>query len=151
MKILVISDTHHNIENATKLIKRLNPDYVLHLGDMCEDSVNLERRFQQKIIVSVLGNNDYFNKTYPLERCFSLSGKKIFMCHGHKYNVKSSLLSLMYKADEVGADIVLFGHTHIPYLEKSEERLVMNPGAYMTYGIIEISDGKIEAKIEKYE
>lgn len=151
MQILVISDTHYTISPAKELIERLNPDYVLHLGDMCEDSRALENAFPRKIIVSVKGNNDFFDKQYPGERFFELCGKKIFMCHGHKYNVKSSLLPITYKGKELGADIVLFGHTHRTYLEEYEGMTIMNPGSVASYGIIEIDNDKICARVEKYE
>ena len=150
LKILVLSDTHHMISNAVSLIERLNPDYIIHLGDMCEDCHRLEDMFPRKLIISVMGNNDFFDRSYPLERCFELGGKKIFMCHGHKYNVKSSLLRLIYKGKELGADIILYGHTHVSYIDDDGSLLIMNPGSVGTYGIIEINEGKIEAKIEKY-
>ena len=151
MKILVISDTHHMLSNAEKLIEKLDPDYVFHLGDMCEDCRALEKSYPRKIIVSVKGNNDFFDMSYPLERCFELYGKKIFMCHGHKYNLKSSLLPITYKGKELGADIVLFGHTHSAYLDEYDGMTVMNPGSVVSYGIIEIDEGKINAKLERYE
>lgn len=153
LKILVLSDTHNNISYASKLIEKLNPDYVLHLGDICDDCHRLEDAFPRKLIVSVKGNNDFFDNSYPLERCFELEGKKIFMCHGHKYNVKSSLLPISYKGREVGADIVLYGHTHVSHLEEAEGVIIMNPGygGKGRYGIIEIKDGKIDAKLEQYE
>jgi len=152
LKILVISDTHYMTSFAVSLIERLSPDYTLHLGDMCDDCRKLENIFPRKLIVSVKGNNDFFDKDYPLERCFELGGKKIFMCHGHKYNVKSSLLPLSYKGREMEADIVLYGHTHSAHLEEIDGTLIMNPGSTATgsYGIIEINDGKINAKLEKY-
>ena len=151
MKILVISDTHHMISQAKVLVEKINPDYVFHLGDMCEDCRNLENAFPRKVIVSVKGNNDFFDRDYPLERCFELGGKKIFMCHGHKYNVKTSLLPITYKGKEVGADIVLFGHTHRAFLDEVDGMTIMNPGSVSGYGIIEIIDDKICAKLEKYE
>lgn len=150
MKILVISDTHNMIQNAVGLITKLDPDYVLHLGDMCEDCHRLENMFPRKLIVSVKGNNDYFDKSYPLERCFELGGKRIFMCHGHKYNVKSSIMSLVYRAKEQGADIVLYGHTHLPHKEDYNGMLIINPGTVGTYAVIEITETSIEAKIERY-
>lgn len=151
MKILVISDTHGFIDNAVSLIKKINPDYTFHLGDMAEDCKRLEALFPQKIIACVKGNNDYFDKSYPLERIATIDGKKIFACHGHKYNVKSSLLPLTLKAKEVDADIVLYGHTHLAHLEEYDNFVIMNPGSRSTYGIIETDNGKINAKVKKYE
>ena len=149
LKILVLSDTHNNIANASRLLKELDPDYTFHLGDMADDCVSLERLFPRKIIASVRGNNDFFDTSYPLERVAVIGGKTIFACHGHKYHVKSSLLSLEYKAQELGADIVLFGHTHTSYIDISPKRIIMNPGSVSSYGIIEITDGNINARIEK--
>lgn len=151
MKILVVSDTHNMIQNAVSLITKLNPDYVLHLGDVCEDVKRLEDMFPRKLIVSVKGNNDYFDKSSPLERCFDLMGKKIFMCHGHKYNVKMSLLNLIYKAKENEADIVLYGHTHKSHIEEIDGMLVINPGSIGTYAVIDITEENTEARIESYE
>ena len=103
MKLLVISDTHHNIENAVSLVNNHKPDYLIHLGDMCEDCERLQDFFPRLVIISVIGNNNY--KTaypdYPLERVFELGGKKIFMCHGHKYHVKLGIFSLVLRAKEV--------------------------------------------------
>ena len=151
MRILVISDTHGRIENAASLIKKIDPDYTFHLGDMADDSKRLENLFPRKVIASVRGNNDFFDTSYPLERIAQISGKTIFACHGHKYHVKSGLMSLEFKADEVGADIVLYGHTHIPYINVTDKRIIMNPGSVNSYGIIEITDAGIDAKVEKYE
>ena len=153
LKILVMGDTHNTISYASGLIEKLNPDYVLHLGDVCADCHRLEDTFPRKLIVSVKGNNDFFDNAYPLERCFELEGKKIFMCHGHKYNVKSSLLPLCFKGREVGADIVLYGHTHSAHLEEVDGMIMMNPGCggVGKYGIIEIKDGKIKAFLEHDE
>ena len=149
MKILVLSDTHGRLDTAKKLIKNLNPDYTIHLGDMSEDCQRLEMDFPQKIIVSVKGNNDYFDKSYPLEREFTLCGKKFFMCHGHKYNVKRSLLVLKYKGMEKNADIILFGHTHMPYMDNTDGLIMLNPGSVSTYGIIEINESEVIASVEK--
>ena len=150
MKILVVSDTHHMISNAVNLINKLKPDYVFHLGDVCDDCRQLEELFPSVIIVSVKGNNDYFDKTYPDERFFELGGKKIFMCHGHKYNVKMSMLPITYKAKELGADIVLYGHTHRAFLDNTDEMIILNPGSVGSYAIIDITEDNAEVKLEKY-
>lgn len=153
LKLLIISDTHHRIDNAIDLITRTNPDYVLHLGDMCEDCVQLQKRFPSRIILSVMGNNDYPQRypDIPYERTFTLDGKKIFMCHGHKYNVKLGIDRLAYKAESINADIVLYGHTHSKHLEISSGMIIMNPGSTSSYGIIEINNGEANARLGIYE
>ena len=39
---------------------------------------------------------------------------KLFVTHGHAYGVKSGLGRLAERAKTLGADVVLYGHTHIP-------------------------------------
>ncbi len=151
MKILILSDTHGRTDSAEKLIKTLNPDFTIHLGDMADDCRYLETKFPTKVIASVRGNNDYFDKVYPLERIFTIGGKRFFACHGHKYNVKSSLLPLKLKAQEVGAEIVLFGHTHVPFVDISPDMIILNPGTVGTYGIIEINESEVNASVERYK
>ena len=146
MKILVISDTHRFISNAVSLIEEHKPDTVVHLGDIADDCDELRYIYPHKRIICVLGNNDFFNKNYPLEVICTLEGKKFFMCHGHKYNVKSGLYALMKRARDEGADVVLYGHTHKNKCEYEGNILIMNPGSIRTYGIIEIDkDGNINA------
>ena len=143
MKILVISDTHGRIMNAVRLLESGAYDYCIHLGDMVRDCEDLESIFPRQKFIFVKGNNDFWTRdaSFPDERIFSLGEKKFFICHGHKFNVKSSLALLKKKAMENECDIVLFGHTHQKFLEEGK-LLVMNPGSYESYGVITIDDDK---------
>ena len=54
----------------------------------------------------------------------------------------------MYAAMEQKADVFLFGHTHRIFSETRSGVAMLNPGSigdsrYPTYGILEISKGKI--------
>lgn len=153
LKLLIISDTHRRIDNAADLIRRIKPDYVLHLGDVCEDCVNLQKMFQNQVIISVMGNNDYPERypDIPYERVFILEKKKFFMCHGHKYGVKLGLERLALRAEELGADIALYGHTHFKYLDISDEMIILNPGSVRSYGVIEIDGENVKARLGNYE
>lgn len=96
----------------------------------------------------IAGNNDFFCDL-PNERIFTLGGHRIFMTHGHGYFVHSGTLYLKREARKKGADIVMFGHTHKPYMEEDNELLVLNPGSLSlprqeghrpTYIVMEIAD-----------
>ena len=50
------------------------------------------------------------------------------MMHGHTRHVKSGPMAVTYAARECGADILLFGHTHQPLVDRSGDFWVMNPG-----------------------
>src|SRR5699024_8457377 len=58
-----------------------------------------------------------------------INKRRIFITHGHLYNVKSSLMQLQYRALEVEADIALFGHSHIAHCEQIDNQLFINPGS----------------------
>ena len=151
MKILVISDTHGQIMNAVKLLETKNFDYCIHLGDMVRDCEDLESIFPRQKFIFVKGNNDPWTRdaSFPDERTFTLGGKKFFICHGHKFHVKSSLALLKTTAMKKECDIVLFGHTHKDYIEE-DSLVVMNPGSRYTYGEITIDDnGNMNVGIKK--
>jgi len=96
----------------------------------------------------VAGNCDFSN-TYPKEDTITINGLKIFFTHGDLYNVKSTMNSIAIKAESIGADVVLFGHTHIPLKEEYRNTIFMNPGSIPKpspwakgkyIGVIEIDD-----------
>lgn len=148
IRILVISDTHRNTSNAISIIDEKKPDYVLHLGDHSDDADELRFTFPRTEIIGVSGNCDWATSTLaPTERMLNIDGVKVFMCHGHIYSVKSSIERCVATAKGKGADVVLFGHTHTPLLDNRGDIVVMNPGSVSTYGWIEISDGKIDARM----
>ncbi|KEZ84821.1 hypothetical protein IO99_18325 [Clostridium sulfidigenes] len=150
MKIAFIGDTHHNeraLEVASEYINDLKSDVVIHLGDCIEDVKLLERNFEGKIY-AVAGNCDFSN-IYPKENTITINGVKIFFTHGDLYKVKSTMNSIAIKAESIGADIALFGHTHIPLKEEYKNIIFMNPGSIPKpspwakgkyIGFIEISD-----------
>lgn len=149
MKIAVISDTHRHLYSINQVTKKIqDTDVAIHLGDNAEDVEVIERNYKGKII-SVRGNCDFGSFT-PAERLEEIAGKKIFMTHGHKYDVKNSLLKLKYRAKEVGADIVLFGHTHISTEIYEEGICFINPGSAalpkdssQSIAILEITENKV--------
>lgn len=157
MKILVISDTHGKIDEVLKIIKKMEKlQLIIHLGDYVEDGEGIERETGIKVEL-VRGNGDFLNKNYEEDRVLKVEGKRIFLTHGHIYRVKYGVTNLLYKAEELNADIVLFGHTHVPMIMEDSGILVMNPGSISfprgyhnskTYGIIDIQD-EITMAIEK--
>lgn len=154
MRIMVISDTHrHNLDLMEKTIEIQKPDLILHLGDNVEDGEYLSQESGIKTII-VRGNGDY-NPDYPFDRVVDVGGKRIFMTHGHRYSVKDGFMSLYYKGLEVEADVVLYGHTHVPVNVKEKDITIMNPGSpsiprqrekIETAGLIEIN-GDIRTEI----
>ena len=124
-KVLVVSDSH-GLTNELEVLRarHLNEvDLMIHCGDsemMPDDKV-------MNGYLTVKGNCDFGG--YPLETTTEIAGRKFFVTHGHKYSVKSSLMNLKYKAAEVGADIVCFGHSHVLGAEVIGDTLFLNPGS----------------------
>lgn len=151
MKILVVSDTHRHMEKMCMAVELEQPDMVLHLGDHDSDAMELARRMPNLPVCYVRGNCDGFLSDTALSYCSSIGGVKIFAAHGHKYSVKSGLLSFRYAALEAGAQVALFGHTHCPYVEHYGELWLMNPGACgayrASYGLVEIENGSVSCRV----
>jgi putative phosphoesterase len=150
----VISDTHMQNDYIKRALDHLKKcDFIIHLGDNTRD-VNEIKKYYNKKIISVKGNCDY-SENIPTEKIEVLGNKKFFITHGHNYNVKGTLINLRYKAMEVGADIVLFGHTHIAMEQFEEGIWFINPGSAglarngkNSVAIIEIRDEKIIPSIK---
>lgn len=156
MLIAVIADTHKNqrsINIAQKHIKEANTDIIIHLGDCVEDVEILKEEFNGEVY-AVEGNCDNLNK-YPREDIIEVNGKRIYFTHGDLYGVKHGLDNLKRKGKEVGADIVLFGHTHEPFKEEKNGMILMNPGSISRpvlrdrcIGFIEIDNERNLIRIE---
>ncbi|WP_373898049.1 metallophosphoesterase [Haloimpatiens sp. FM7315] len=153
MIIGVISDTHRNLYFISELQDIFkNCDKIIHLGDNLSDAEELKEYFKCPIL-NVRGNCD-FTRTVPSERIEIIEGKKVFLTHGHEYDVKWHMNALTYKAREVGADIVLFGHTHSSMAECVDNVWYVNPGSpslprdgRKTVAIIEIKNGMVQVSI----
>lgn len=156
MKVLVMSDTHGYITNAKKAIER-NPDIrmVLHLGDYCRDAVQLNQMYPNITFEYVYGNCDIGTFSVMGEKVVEIEGKKIFMTHGHRYSVKWDHNRIIEKAEAEGADVILYGHTHISLIDQNSNFLIVNPGSISesrsnlseSYAILEVSKDKINADL----
>lgn len=132
-------------------VRREKPDAVIHLGDHASDALVIEREYPRLPVCRVRGNCDRCETDVQDEAVIEWEGVKILATHGHRYSVKSGLLSLCYAAAQAGARIALFGHTHDPYCEESEGLWLLNPGAcgrlFPSYGIIEIENGTVRCRV----
>ena len=91
--------------------------HVLFCGDGAKDLVKMISLFPKKIFLNVRGNCDglYGALDVPEERLFTLFGHKILLLHGHTVGVKGGVGFAAAYAAKNGADILIFGHTHLPY------------------------------------
>lgn len=154
MKILVVSDTHGDFNSLMRAVKaQPEAEVIVHCGDGDEQVQLLKDTYKDKMIVGVRGNCDW-NSFLPPTETLNILGKRIFITHGHLYNVKTGLYRIMCAAREQGADILLYGHTHIAMNTFEDGLYMINPGSchgYMaSYGILEITEnGDVLANIVK--
>lgn len=170
MRILVISDTHGEDYRIKNLIKLIRPDEIYHLGDSQNECQNLIAMangllpgmdLEKKIPVAcVRGNCDWSSDL--ADQIVKRVGKhKILLLHGHKQHVNWGPELLASAAMEAEADIVLYGHTHIPRIDTFDGIRMMNPGSLSqprqdgrvpSYGVINVdSSGEIDMAIRYFE
>lgn len=139
MKAIIFSDSHGNFNSMAKAIqKEPNIDIIIHAGDINRDISDLEIAYPHLIVAGVRGNNDFFDDSFPQDRFFTFDNVKIFLTHGHLYGVKYSPAKLIAKGRELGADLCIFGHTHVCLSETTGGLTLFNPGnASRHYGILE--------------
>lgn len=76
----------------------------------------------------VSGNNDY-NLDLPRQDIFNIGDYKTMVVHGHTFYVNRGVGRLREYALENHIDIVMFGHTHRPYIEIGDDVTILNPGS----------------------
>ncbi len=151
MKILVISDTHGHIEMLSEVLKAEGqPDAVIHCGDICGDEERLQKLAGCPCHM-VAGNMD-FSWGLPKAELLEEEGVTIFFCHGHRLGVNFDTELLKDEALASGADIALYGHTHVPEIHEEDGLIIMNPGSLCyprqagrekTYGTILLKEGEV--------
>ena len=138
MKIAVISDSHDNLANVQKtldILKKKRIKTLLHCGDICASSTLAEilKRFLGKVHI-VFGNadNEYFKITDP--PFTNVERLKIWGEFG-EIKVNKKRIAFVHQpelAERLTAtqkyDLIFYGHTHKPWLEKIGRTELVNPG-----------------------
>lgn len=145
MRILVISDSHGD-EFSVRYVLEQQRDagVVIFLGDGYNDIEAVKEDFPAKKFVMVRGNCD-FSCNYPISGVEHIGGKVIYCTHGFVENVKYTQSELIYRARQAGADIALYGHTHVPVTDYEDGLHIFNPGSIRdgSYGAVDITDAGI--------
>lgn len=150
MKLIVTSDSHGKssaIESAVR--KHNNADVIVFCGDGYRDIDYIGYMFPTKMMIAVRGNCDWNCKLLDVQE-ITLCRKKIFITHGHLFGVKQDYGTIIAHGKSIGADIIIFGHTHRQTVFAENNMLVLNPGSIGyggSYSTIEIDEdtGKIKA------
>lgn len=129
--LVVLGDTHrragHGLQGRTlEAVRRA--DVVAHTGDFTTEAVYDAIDAESDRLHAVVGNNDEpaLARQLPSRTVFEAEELTVAMVHGHEHSGEA--LSLLGR--EVGADLVVFGHSHRPEFEAVGPLALLNPGSH---------------------
>ena len=156
MKVIVLADTHAPRRwrscPPTVAAQLRGADLILHAGDVCTAAV-LDELAGYAPVWAVLGNNDGPDVAAwgaPERLEFDLAGLRVAMLHDSGPAAgRPARLRRWFPA----ADLVVYGHSHIPADQAAGGQRIFNPGSptdrrrqpHGTVGVLEISDGRLLA------
>jgi hypothetical protein len=120
----VISDTHGLMRaEALECLRARGVQQILHAGDVGSEEV-LSALRDVAPTVAVRGNADPRGEAWaaalPPSRRLEIDGKNLYLLH----ELKGFDLG-----PAAGVDVVIYGHTHVPSVERQGAVLRLNPGS----------------------
>ena len=152
---VVLADTHIP-RRARALPEGLSPylrqaDLVLHAGDLLQAPV-LDELSAYAPVFAVRGNVDLPEVNLPEIHEFSFGGARIAIIHdsGRKEGRRKRL-----KKRFPEARAIIFGHSHVPFMEDEDGLLLLNPGSptdrrrqpHHTFALLWAEEGSVWAEI----
>lgn len=153
MRVGIVSDTHGLLR--PELLERLaGVEHILHAGDVGGAEL-LEALEGLAPVTAVRGNTDggEVSGRLPEVARVELAGVSIVVVHGHQHGSPTPL-KLAGAHPEAG--LVVFGHSHVPVVERVGSVLAVNPGSAgprrfelpVTIALATIEEGGVEARLE---
>ena len=158
LRVLVTSDTHipdfAKRLPATLLAEAARSDLVLHAGDVTSPAVLEELAIHAPVHVAA-GNNDgpeISRWGARLEVRLELEGVRIAMLHDSgPAKAREGRMRRRFP----DADLVVFGHSHIPIDAEADGQRLFNPGSptwkrrqpQPTYGVLELRAGQVRSRV----
>jgi putative phosphoesterase len=134
LTIGVIADTHIYAHGRREvpapvldLFKRAGTGLIVHLGDVNSAYV-LEELATIAPLLAVVGNNDddELQDALPARIRFTVGKHRFGAIHGDGGRSAREVVTATFAGK---ADIALFGHSHIPMLDKVKGTTILNPGS----------------------
>ena len=155
MLVVVLADTHIP-RRAKELPEGLVPhlrsaDLILHAGDLLVEDVLYELESYAPVR-AVKGNVDGWDVRLPEALEFGVEDVSVAMIHDS--GPKKGRWGRMRRRFP-GARIVVFGHSHIPWLEDEDGLMLLNPGSPTnrrrapehTFALLRVEGGEARAEI----
>ena len=155
-KLAIISDTHSQAhKQSVRLVAEQAPDAILHAGDIGDLSVLQPFESIAPLIV-VRGNIDERADNLPDSvdiKVMDANGDRLttlLLQHICVYGPKLRA-DAAKNAQAHDAEIVVCGHSHVPFIGKDRGLLVFNPGSIgprrfalpIVFGMMELGGGKV--------
>ena len=158
VRVGVLSDSHGDARALERALARMRSeggvDVLCFLGDCVRDVAIIAPIIaaweKPPALHVVRGNNDILSE-HPAQLCVQAGGKTLLLVHGHLQRVRTHRLQLLLCAQEAGADVALFGHTHQSECGYERGILLLNPGACSgrspTCAVLSIAAGEMRPEI----
>ena len=154
-KVVVVQGNHDKFIAESE---KLSDETISKITDDKIQS-NASAAFTNWIITD---NNRSFLKNLTNKLTMECHGFKIVVVHGSPMEIDEYLFEdkeyLSRIAEVINEDVVICGHTHVPYYTKVNNKHFVNAGSVgkpkhgdsqSTYAIVEIKDGKFNCTVEK--
>jgi uncharacterized protein len=160
----VVGDTHitptrrgSSLDLVAEFFRRLNVGLILHAGDAGHASV-LEDLEHVAPTVAVRGNADPLDliETLPDRVWIEAGSRTVLVLHGH--HGKTALKAARAAANS-GIDLIVFGHSHKPLIDREGRTILFNPGSpterrwnpHFGVGLVRVSDAEVEPELVLFD
>ncbi len=157
MRVAIVADTHLPRGARTLPASLLAicgaADLIVHAGDFTAHEVLIDLEALAPV-AAVHGNCDDADLVHllPAERVVETAGVRLGIVHDS--GPADGRMGRL-RARFPGCDAVVFGHSHLPLMERADDLLLLNPGSpterrrapTCTMAIAEIADGRVTARI----
>jgi putative phosphoesterase len=134
-------------------------DLILHAGDLTQAFV-LDLLGELAPVHAVAGNNDGPDLAERLgrRRVVEVEGIRIGLTHGDRGRGRTTPLRALSTFEAESVDAVVFGHSHIPIVERHGTRWLVNPGSptdrrrqpAFSYGLLDVAGTELTPTIVRF-
>jgi len=155
LRIAVLSDTH--LREGKSLPHFVwehiaQVDMILHAGDLTHMGL-LEELACIAPVRAVRGNCDGWDVSLPVRDIIECEALRIGLIHGDLGKGKSTPERAYLAFQGTPVDVIVFGHSHTPFMEWRDGIFMFNPGSptdkrrelQYSFGILEFTQGQLKA------
>ena len=156
MRIAVLTDTHLRVGKSLPRFvweQLTQIDMIIHAGDLTHMDL-LEELSCIAPVRAVRGNCDGLDISLPDRDVIECETLRIGLIHGDSGKGKSTPERAYHAFKDTSVDIIVFGHSHTPFMEWRDGILMFNPGSptdkrrelQYSFGLLELQQGQVKAK-----